>query len=185
MPKKKGESVHIGRQKNETHRIAAQPQKRGAKNYFMGTRLALLELYSDRYIMLRGKSRLQFWHDFYSDWWKRYPWRLPDDEEPPADDPKKMEELAHVGENENAKSKVEKKLRTVSSFAEIFQLKNDRHDLPEDQLVVQLPSHRSQLPPRGWLLDSDPQSPPQKSFLQTSPPHSGPAIHERESGDRR
>ena len=88
-------------------------------------RLALLELYSDRYIMLHGKSRLQFWHDFYSNWWKRYPWHLPDDEEPPTDDSKKMEELAHVGENENAKSKVEKKLRTVSSFAKIFQLKND------------------------------------------------------------
>ena len=135
----------IGWQKNQTHRIAAQPQKRGAKNYFTGSRLALLERHTDEYIKLRGKSRRPFWHNLFSEWWGKYPWRLPDDEEPPANDTKKMEELAHVGEDTDAKIEVEARLRAVSSLAENFRrLRNDRRDLTEDHLVVQLPVHRSQ-----------------------------------------
>jgi hypothetical protein len=125
MTKKKGACVEIGWQRNQTHQIAVQPQKRGAKNYFTGSRLALLEHYTNEYIMLHGKSRRPFWHDLFSEWWGKYPWHLPDDKEPPANKTK-MEELAYVGEDEKAKVKVEARLRTVSSLAENFcQLRND------------------------------------------------------------
>lgn len=100
---------------NSTHRVIAQPLKRGAKTYFTGLRLALLERHCDEYNSLRGKSCHQFWHKLFEEWWRRYPWRLPDQEEPPTDDPQKMIELAHVGLDKEEKSEVEKKLHTVSS----------------------------------------------------------------------
>ena len=52
----------------------------------------------------------------------KYPWRLPDHEEPPADNLRKMEELAYVGEDEMKKSEVEEKLCEVSTLDEIFAL---------------------------------------------------------------
>ena len=71
--------------------------------------------YCDEYVALRGKSRRQFWFELFNKWWRRYPWRLQDNKEPPTDDPKKMEELARVGPgDEKAKSMVEEKLRDVS-----------------------------------------------------------------------
>ena len=76
--------------------------------------------YCDEYISLRGKDRHKFWFKLYEEWWTRYPWRLPDHEEPPVNDPKKMEELAYVGEgDEKLKSMVEEKVRDVSLFVEI------------------------------------------------------------------
>jgi hypothetical protein len=102
--------------------MTAQPQKRGAKGYYTGSRLTFLEGYCDQYISLRGKSRHQFWHEFFTAWWEKYPWRLPDHEEPPADDPKKMEALARVGVDEDAKSDVELKVREVSLLVKSFDL---------------------------------------------------------------
>lgn len=50
----------------------------------------------------------------------RYPWRLSDNEEPPTNDPKMMEALAYVGEeDEEAKRSAEEKLREVST-PEVF-----------------------------------------------------------------
>jgi hypothetical protein len=93
---------------------AANHKKRGAKGYFSGSRLDLLDQYRDEYISLRGKSRAKFWHKLFDDWWKAYPWRLADDEEPPADDPEKMAELSYVGDDSKQKGEVEQKLREVS-----------------------------------------------------------------------
>lgn len=103
---------------NSAHVAAAQPQKRGAKNYFKGSRLAFLEGYCNEYNSLRGKNHHQFWHTLFEEWWRRYPWRLPDHEEPPTEDVERMKELAAPGVNEeeqHAKSKVEGKLRQVIS----------------------------------------------------------------------
>ena len=66
-------------------------------------------------------SRKNFWHNVYSGWWQRYPWKLKDNEEPPTDDPEQMTRLASVSPNEvNAKSAVESALtdvRWLFSFA--------------------------------------------------------------------
>ena len=75
--------------------------------------------YCDEYTLLRGKSHHAFWFKLFNEYWVRYPWRLPDHEEPPANDPKKMEELAYVREDEKDQKKkaaVEDALRDVSSF---------------------------------------------------------------------
>ena len=102
---------------NSTHRTTAQPKKRGAKNYFQGSRLAFLERYCDEYIALCGKSRHQFWHKLFEEWWQRYPWCLPDHEEPPANNPEKMKELASAGlEDMDEKSEVEERLHNMSLF---------------------------------------------------------------------
>lgn len=71
----------------------------------------------DEYIALRNKSRRQFWFDLMKEWWQLYPWRLPDDQEPPADDAEKMEQLASAKQEDvKKKSEVEEKLQKVSSF---------------------------------------------------------------------
>lgn len=76
----------------------------------------------DEYVALRGKSRLQFWFELYREWWQRYPWRLPDDVEPPTDDLEKMAELASVKKDEEGKKyEVEEALRKVSFLAEFWQ----------------------------------------------------------------
>ena len=71
-------------------------------------------MYCDEYVSLHGKSHHQFWFKFFNEWWAKYPWRLPDNEEPPTDNLKKMEELAHIGGDEGLKSIVEEKLHEVS-----------------------------------------------------------------------
>jgi hypothetical protein len=73
-----------------------------------------LEDYRNEYISLRGKDRHQFWHKFFNAWWQKYPWRLPDDEEPPVEDNAKMQELSHVGTDGDAKAETEVKAREVS-----------------------------------------------------------------------
>lgn len=103
--------------------MIAQPKKRGAKNYYTGSRLVFLEGYCDAYISLRGKSRHEFWRTLFNDWWQRYPWRLPDNEEPPAGDPGRMAELSYVEGDEDmeAKGLVEARVRKVShSIVESF-----------------------------------------------------------------
>ena len=98
--------------------MTVQPKKRGAKNYFTGSRLTFLEGHCDKYISLRGKSRHEFWHALFNDWWQKYPWRLPDNEEPPADDPARMAELSYAGGDEDSEAKVvvEARVRKVSPF---------------------------------------------------------------------
>ena len=101
----------------------------------------------DEYVSLRGKSRHQFWHTVFNGWWDRYPWRLPDDKEPPADDPEKMKELAYVGgeKDKQAKMMVEKATREVGLSAEIFTTGMIDTIVAEDHHLVQLSSDHSQL----------------------------------------
>lgn len=93
------------------------PQKRGPKGHYTGSRLEFLTSYCDEYTALRGKARHQFWFKLFGEWWKRYPWRLQDDQEPPLDDPEKMVELARAESDEDKEKKnaVEQKVREVSS----------------------------------------------------------------------
>ena len=79
--------------------------------------LAPSESYLDEYVSLRGKSHHQFWHKFFEVWWGRYPWRLNDDEEPPAD-PKMLQDLVHVGGDAGKKAEVEASVRKVSLYVE-------------------------------------------------------------------
>ena len=101
------------------------------KAYFTGSRLEFLNRYCDKYILLRGRNRAKFWHQFFKDWWQTYPWRLADDEEPPTGDSEKMKELSEVGDDEELKGTVEKRLRDVSlvhSLALASKLsQDDRH----------------------------------------------------------
>lgn len=122
MTTKKGKYILIHRHKSSTHRIAAQPQKRGVKGYYTGSRLVFLEGYRDEYTLLRGKNRHQFWHEFYNAWWKKYPWRLGDEQEPPTNDLEKMRSLSYVGGEKDVeeKAEVEAKAREVSSIVENF-----------------------------------------------------------------
>ena len=120
MTAKKGKYVEICRHKNSTYRIVAQPQKRGAKSYHTGSRLAFLEGYLDEYVALHGKSRHKFWHKLFEAWWPKYPWCLPDVEEPPVGDPEKMQELSEVRVDADEKAEVEARVRNVSSFVENF-----------------------------------------------------------------
>ena len=81
----------------------------------MGSRQKLLEDYLDEYISLKGQNRNKFWFDFFGQWWKNYPWKLNDKDEPPVDDPEKMKELALVQpDKRNKKSEVEAAVKTVS-----------------------------------------------------------------------
>ena len=114
MPAKKGKYVWTRSQRNPTHYIEADPQKRGPKSHFVGSRLKFLEGHLDEYASLRHQNRRQFWLKFYSSWWEKYPWRLVDDKEPPTDDAEKMKELSHVGDDSLLKAEVEEKLRDVS-----------------------------------------------------------------------
>ena len=122
MPgKKKGKPIQL-RVRLPYSPGPANPQKRGVKGYFTGSRLELLNSYRDEYISLRGKSRAKFWHRFYEHWWSTYPWRLDDHEEPPANDPEKMAELSEVGVDQELKGAVEKNLRDVSPLHSSFSL---------------------------------------------------------------
>ena len=51
---------------------------------------------------MAGKKghRQNFWHEFWSAWWQRYPWKLDDSEEPPTDDPDEMERLRSLEPSE-------------------------------------------------------------------------------------
>ena len=95
-----------------------QPQKRGAKNYFTGSRLEFLTGHCNKYIALHGKSHHKFWFTLFNKWWERYPWHLQDHEEPPTNDLKKMEELVSVEEGDKKKkSEVEEKIHDVGLSA--------------------------------------------------------------------
>lgn len=115
MTTKKGECVDTYGDMAPTHRTLDRPQKRGAKGYYTGSRLAFLESRLDEYISLRGKSRHHFWYELYEAWWEKFPWRLPDKEEPPTDDNAKMKQLAYLGvDDANEKAKVEAQTHEVS-----------------------------------------------------------------------
>ena len=99
---------------NRTYDVPENPEKRGAKPRFTGSRQKLLEDHLEEYIALRHQSRRKFWHQFFIKWWNAYLWKLGDKEEPPSDDLVRMAELASVEEaEEEAKSKVEAKLVEV------------------------------------------------------------------------
>jgi hypothetical protein len=59
-------------------------------------------------------NRKDFWHELRSAWWKRYPWKLDDDKEPPTNDPDEMLRLASVEPDEApTKKAVETQLTKV------------------------------------------------------------------------
>lgn len=128
MTARKGENIQIYSFQHLTYRIQAQPQKRGQKGYYTGSRLAFLTGYCDEYNALRGKDRHQFWHKLFSEWWARYPWRLEDHEEPPASNLEKMVELAFVGGELDVekKAEVEQKVRDVGSIVQVFYICGSR-----------------------------------------------------------
>ena len=99
---------------NRTYDDPENPGKRGAKPRFTGSRQNLLEDHLEEYIALRHQDRHEFWFKFFSKWWKNYPWKLGDKEEPPSNDPIKMAKLASAeGAEKEEKSKVEAELIAV------------------------------------------------------------------------
>lgn len=89
-------------------------QRRGPKGYFHGSRKEFLESQVPAYSACKKGSRQNFWHGLYCGWWERFPWKLGDNEEAPADDPDKMASLASVEPGEaDRKAGVEKQLTTV------------------------------------------------------------------------
>ena len=127
----------------------------------------------DEYVSLRGKCRVKFWFELFQAWWQKYPWRLPDNVEPPSDDPGKMMELARTGSgDEEEKRKVEEKLRSVSFLWE-FSMKRtiDLQSIAaEGHHVVYLSRGFPKLRPwpRRWPLAGTPQTYPQTGSLQAS-----------------
>ena len=98
-----------------THLADGAPsQRRGPKGYFQGSRKEFLENHLPTYLASKKGNRQKFWHDLYSAWWIRYPWRLEDDKEPPVDDHEKMARLAAVAPGDEArKALVERTLTDV------------------------------------------------------------------------
>lgn len=89
------------------------PKQRGPKGYFHGSRKDFLETQLPAYLATKKGSRQNFWHGFWSAWWEHFPWKLGDDDEPPAN-PDEMERLALVGAGEeDLKKAVEEKLTVV------------------------------------------------------------------------
>ena len=100
---------------NHTYNFTENPAKRGVKPYFVGSRNQLLESHLEEYISLRFQNRKKFWFTVFTEWWKKYPWKLGDQDEPPLHDPAKMADLASVGEGEHGrKSEVEAAVVKVS-----------------------------------------------------------------------
>jgi len=92
----------------------AVTQRRGPKGYFKGSRKEFLEGYLPEYLAHKKGGRQSFWHGLFSAWWRRFPWGLDDDREPPTDNPERMARLASVGPGDWAKkATVEKKLTDV------------------------------------------------------------------------
>ena len=99
----------------------APSQHRGPKGYFQGSRKEFLENRLSGYLASKKGNRQKFWHDLYSAWWLRYPWRLDDDKEPPVDDPEKMARLAAVAPGDKAqKALVEQRLTDVWLILYLF-----------------------------------------------------------------
>lgn len=89
-------------------------QRRGRKSYFQGSRKEFLESRVAAYNSLKKGNRKNFWHELYSAWWERFPWKLPDNEEPPTDNPAKMVQLGSVAPGEEVvKRQVEENLTKV------------------------------------------------------------------------
>jgi hypothetical protein len=94
-----------------------ETQRRGPKGYFTGSRKVLLEGKLPAYLATKKGNRHGFWHELYSSWWERYPWKLADNQEPPTDSPDEMADLALVEPGEEcAKALVEAKLKEASQF---------------------------------------------------------------------
>jgi hypothetical protein len=92
----------------------AAPQRRGPKGYFKGSRKDFLESQLSTYTAHKKGNRQNFWHELYSAWWIRYPWKLDDDDEPPTGDSDKMARLAAIAPGEEElKRCVEKRLTEV------------------------------------------------------------------------
>ena len=92
----------------------ASVQRRGPKGYFDSSRKEFLESQVPSYLAAGKGNRRKFWHELFSAWWKQYPWRLADSEEPPTDNPEEMARLALAGpDNLTQKGLVVKALEDV------------------------------------------------------------------------
>ena len=107
-PAEDGESPPESRSVKHTHYLVGDPSvpRRGPKGHFQGSRKEFLENHVTAYLAA-GKGNCQnFWHDLFSAWWKQYPWRLADNEEPPMENPEEMAKLALAGPNDSAQKKL-------------------------------------------------------------------------------
>ena len=75
------------------------PKKRGNKGDFHGSRKQYLTSLLPAYDAARGKSGFaDFWSDTFSGYWRRFPWTVPIDQEPPATLPE--DDLSKLSEEE-------------------------------------------------------------------------------------
>ncbi|KAF9782647.1 hypothetical protein BJ322DRAFT_1110523 [Thelephora terrestris] len=103
----------------------AAQRRRGPKGYFKDSRKEYLQSHLPAYVACKKGSRQGFWHRLYSGWWERFPWKLKDNDEPPANDPAEMKRLASVTPGEEARKKeVEKHLQTC--LQRLHQIRNPR-----------------------------------------------------------
>ena len=72
-----------------------------------------MESHVPAYLATKNSSRKGFWHQLFSAWWLRYPWKLGDDEEPLTLQAE-LTRLTAVGPGEqDAKKEIEQKLTEV------------------------------------------------------------------------
>jgi len=96
-------------------------QRRGPKGYFVDSRKEFLEGFVPAYLACKKGNRQKFWHGLYTAWWKKYPWGLNHDQEPPTDNPEKMARLASVAPGDEVeKAAVERRLTEVWLIFRLF-----------------------------------------------------------------
>ena len=104
----------------------ASVPRRGPKEYFSGSRKEFLKSHFPAYLTTGKGNRQDFWHDLFSTWWGRYPWRLADDEEPPTENHEEMAKLALAGPNDLAQKRhVVKRLENVRFFLSLQRTETD------------------------------------------------------------
>lgn len=92
---------------------SAAPKQRGPKGHFKGTKKSYLESHFQAYLDTKKGSRVNFWHAVYTGWWARYPWKLEDEFEPPAEEAKLTRLRTVAPGEEDLKKEVELKLTEV------------------------------------------------------------------------
>ena len=163
---------------NGTHEGVENPGKRGAKPYYTGSHQMLLEGHLQEYASLKHKNHNQFWSMVFAEWWRNFPWKLDDKEEPPLDDPAAMSQLASVQAGErDRKSEVE--AATVSvSLPLLSAMDTQAHcvDVAADQTLVCLPNPEPG-PTQGRRLVPPPSTPPRRRAPQATQALPGSTIY--------
>ena len=159
---------------------AGNPGKCGAKPYYAGSRQKLLEEHLEEYTSLKFQNQNQFWFEFFAKWWKRFPWKLDDKEEPPLDDPTKMSQLASAEVGELDKKLEVEAAVVVVSLSIAIRNENDLTttiDVTAGQAVVCLPIPEPA--PTQRQLVPPPSTPPRIGQPQAAQALLSPAIHAR------